>query len=195
MPVTGNDGVTTPTGSSLGNLRWNIATTNIATNTQNSYITALAGTTTGITNAGEGNLAGNINNFTGNLNSGPAGCGAAGSKVSCFTNQAGANYNGSFTGSGEIWGRSMQYALMDTSGLLGDQLSFYSILRNGSGLTNNPKPATVSTFNGYWTFDSANAAVTWNAQVAAVPVPAAVWLLGSGLMGLVGVGRRKLTVA
>ena len=28
-------------------------------------------------------------------------------------------------------------------------------------------------------------------QIAAVPVPAAVWLLGSGLMGLIGVARRK----
>ena len=28
-------------------------------------------------------------------------------------------------------------------------------------------------------------------QVAAVPVPAAVWLFGSGLLGLVGVARRK----
>ena len=29
------------------------------------------------------------------------------------------------------------------------------------------------------------------AQVSAVPVPAAVWLFGSGLMGLVGVARRR----
>jgi hypothetical protein len=28
-------------------------------------------------------------------------------------------------------------------------------------------------------------------QVAAVPVPAAAWLLGSGLLGLIGVARRK----
>lgn len=30
-------------------------------------------------------------------------------------------------------------------------------------------------------------------QVAAVPVPAAAWLLGSGLLGLTGVARRKVT--
>lgn len=28
-------------------------------------------------------------------------------------------------------------------------------------------------------------------QVSSVPVPAAAWLLGSGLLGLVGVARRK----
>ena len=36
---------------------------------------------------------------------------------------------------------------------------------------------------------------TWDAgsytQVAAVPVPAAIWLFGSGLLGLAGIGRRK----
>lgn len=34
-----------------------------------------------------------------------------------------------------------------------------------------------------------------NFQVAAVPVPGAVWLFGSALVGLIGVGRRKAVVA
>lgn len=37
--------------------------------------------------------------------------------------------------------------------------------------------------------------VTWSSDsgifLGAVPVPAAVWLFGSGLIGLVGVARRK----
>lgn len=33
--------------------------------------------------------------------------------------------------------------------------------------------------------------VTFAAPVSAVPLPAAIWLLGSGLLGLAGVGRRK----
>ena len=33
--------------------------------------------------------------------------------------------------------------------------------------------------------------VSFQADVSAVPVPAAVWLFGSGLLGLVGVARRK----
>lgn len=33
---------------------------------------------------------------------------------------------------------------------------------------------------------------TFNGTATVVPVPAAVWLLGSGLLGLVGVARRKL---
>ncbi len=31
----------------------------------------------------------------------------------------------------------------------------------------------------------------WNLKITAVPVPAAVWLFGSGLLGLVGMARRK----
>jgi len=31
----------------------------------------------------------------------------------------------------------------------------------------------------------------YSGDVSAVPVPAAVWLFGSGLMGLVGLDRRK----
>jgi len=38
--------------------------------------------------------------------------------------------------------------------------------------------------DGTWDVDS-------YAQVAAVPVPAAIWLFGSGLIGLAGIGRRK----
>jgi hypothetical protein len=32
---------------------------------------------------------------------------------------------------------------------------------------------------------------TWSTSVSAVPVPAAIWLFGSGLLGLIGMARRK----
>jgi hypothetical protein len=57
---------------------------------------------------------------------------------------------------------------------------------------------SASLFSGYWTlsFNAAqgtatSAILTWNPTGSAVPLPAAVWLLGSGLMGLAGVGRRR----
>jgi hypothetical protein len=56
----------------------------------------------------------------------------------------------------------------------------------GTGSTGHATPTLEGTvtFNaGMFTFTSNN--------VSAVPLPAAVWLLGSGLAGLVGVGRRR----
>ena len=43
----------------------------------------------------------------------------------------------------------------------------------------------------YDTFTEMSAWAVRDGDVAVVPVPAAVWLLGSGLLGLVGVARRK----
>ena len=56
----------------------------------------------------------------------------------------------------------------------------------GTGSTGHATPTLegTATFNGgLFTFTSNN--------VSAVPLPAAFWLLGSGLAGLVGVGRRR----
>jgi hypothetical protein len=52
----------------------------------------------------------------------------------------------------------------------------------GSPMDNGPFPG----FNA--NFDITSVHVT---SVSTVPVPAAVWLFGSGLLGLVGVARRK----
>lgn len=51
----------------------------------------------------------------------------------------------------------------------------------GDGILGNPMPG--GPFAGF------NA--TFGGTATPVPVPAAVWLLGSGLLGLVGIGRRK----
>ena len=44
--------------------------------------------------------------------------------------------------------------------------------------------------NAIWDF-SAVSNDGYNMSVATVPVPAAVWLFGSGLLGLAGIARRK----
>lgn len=47
-----------------------------------------------------------------------------------------------------------------------------------------------TTFGGKFHIDAATGTVAY-VGVSAVPVPAAVWLFGSGLVGLVGISRRK----
>ena len=44
------------------------------------------------------------------------------------------------------------------------------------------------------TLESGTADFSFDFKVAAVPIPAAAWLFGSGLLGLVGIARRKKTV-
>jgi hypothetical protein len=45
--------------------------------------------------------------------------------------------------------------------------------------------------SGFTSIQDGGTAMTGIVPVAAVPVPAAVWLFGSGLLGLVGIARRK----
>lgn len=74
------------------------------------------------------------------------------------------------------------------TGILGSSLSYFTATANGDTAGD---PSVFSQIAGNWNLAS-NGTLTWNAaQVGAVPVPAAVWLLGSGLMGMVGIGRRR----
>jgi len=94
---------------------------------------------------------------------------------------------------------------------------FYNTLGNNAGELTNTGPFSHVQSSFYWsatdypaddnlawyfgmqdgyqdTFDISNTKYAWAVQsgdIGAVPVPAAVWLFGSGLLGLAGFARRK----
>jgi hypothetical protein len=75
----------------------------------------------------------------------------------------------------------------NTVGTLGQNLNFYEF---SSVTGTNLSKVSVTPFAGQWNLGS-NGNLTYTTSVSAVPVPAAAWLFASGLMGLVGVSRRK----
>ncbi len=83
------------------------------------------------------------------------------------------------------------------AGSLSDTLAFYQLTKNGTGsLTQANKTAFANaTGAGTWTLASTGDLVYSVPGVSAVPLPAAFWLLGSGLLGLAGVSRRKTLAA
>lgn len=74
----------------------------------------------------------------------------------------------------------------------GAALDFYQIVGTGTASTlQTPVQFANATGAATWTLSSSGDLVYNVPSPSAVPLPAAVWLLGSGLLGLAGVGRRK----
>jgi hypothetical protein len=184
-------------GTSTAPLSWNIAagdtTYVVGTDPARLLVTGglgltPTGTRTGLITAGTA-----VTLMTSNLNA--AGCATA---ASC-TVLAGAAGDGSITApTANAWGSNIGGGTtIATVGGATSQLAMYLLSSIGgtAGLTNSVTQSSFSASGqqSYFTLNAATGAVTWN--VASVPVPAAVWLLGSGLLGLIGVGRRKSVVA
>jgi len=90
--------------------------------------------------------------------------------------------NGGYAGSERIWGTSWQTnGSTDNSAAFGTDLDFYYWQTGGFSTDPNLFKAA-----GVWSFDGSTLG-----YASPVPVPAAVWLFASGLLGLVGVSRRK----
>lgn len=61
----------------------------------------------------------------------------------------------------------------------------------GAGMWTGTLASAGNIGQAWGDFNNTQYSEIWDVKVSAVPVPAAVWLFGSGLMGLVGVARRR----
>jgi hypothetical protein len=91
-----------------------------------------------------------------------------------------------------FWGDTWHASTHSTEAGLGDSMGFYYVATNVT-VDGDGSSSRLAEFLGTWSL-AANGTLTYATSATpppAVPVPAAVWLLGSALVGLVGVARRK----
>jgi hypothetical protein len=92
---------------------------------------------------------------------------------------------GQFNNFNTLFGSQSSPSAM-VAGAYGSSLGFYKQVNIYDEPSESQVPA-ITPFAGKWTLSGNTLAY----NVAAVPLPAAVWMFGAGLMGLLGLNRRK----
>jgi len=83
------------------------------------------------------------------------------------------------------WGFNLGGSPFVTTGTVDSSVAFYF-----SGIASDYITGVVTELPNVWTLTSTGQ-LTYAAAPSAVPVPAAVWLFGSGLLGLASIARRR----
>jgi len=97
-----------------------------------------------------------------------------------------------YAGDKQVWGRNiLTSSAFDTSATSEESLYFWAFTKGMEAADANVGllPAQDLKAAGQWTLDLSGNSITYAS--AAVPLPAAVWLFASGLLGLGAVSRRK----
>lgn len=117
-------------------------------------------------------------NFNGWMPSGPGG------NFADNTSFYGDVANGRYAGGDDVYGRQLGFTtLFDVTAAATESLYFWALQAD---VVETFETQSVQ-FAGFWSLDIANGALSYSA----VPVPAAIWLLASGLLGLGAVSRRR----
>lgn len=197
--------------NSASNVYWNVTAADSTASSGSITGTALMGTGAfgtlataySVTNTGIANTSNYMNTFFGYALTQPNDPGVDGNAAvgneagncstssSCYSVDSG---DLQFTGDanwGANWGSNLTSWI--NAGTLGSTLGFYSMTPNGTFSINQATKVAYGNVNGLasWLL-AADGSLVYSVPgaVSTVPVPAAAWLFGSGLLGLVGVARR-----
>lgn len=176
-------------GHTLSNLRWNVVASSSTGNEDDRVMITQALASSPVYTNGQaqsGNVA--VANFLGqapfsNVADNEGGTSAPGSSL-FVANPLGFN------------GETLQGNFFSTATSVGSDLGFYMYSNTGSYDTGEAANAfEFKVGSNYGTWNLSNSGELTYSVGPVVPVPAAVWLLGSALVGLVGVSRRRETTA
>ena len=180
--------------STASNIKWNIVAGDGVSSTIGTYnptrliTTGVAAPLSTLTNGGMTTATTSTKVFesAANLN----GCDL---NASCATNDPANTAFGGKSNWGNNFGNVTAFNNAGTG--FGSSLGFYYLSSTNTGLFGKASINKFANATGAasWTLNSDGSAVYVPAP-SAVPVPAAIWLLGSGLIGMVGVARRKSAV-
>jgi hypothetical protein len=144
-----------------------------------------------ITSTGIGNAASTLASWLNANNTGTAPTfNSSGILVGTATNGAGwaAGTNpGSTTGQ---WGTLNGGSAQNANGPVSSPMEFYAS-NTIVPATRGGASTTTTDLLGTFSINFANDTLNWTPAVSAVPIPAAAWLLLSGLLGVAAIGRRR----